>query len=340
MEKPKVFTKLEETPQNAEKIDAFASGLKELFLVEHPQLKSQKEVFEKEFGDFEKNNTIKGIWIYFPWSNKLVHTLPEELYFKLRTNRNRNVITEEEQQNYRNIKVGIAGLSVGSSVLHALVMSGGPKTIKIADFDVLEITNLNRIRAGLPDVGLNKTLIAARQVWELDPFADLYLWGDGLTADNLKDFILGEPKLDIFIDEMDSLDLKAAARVLCKKHKIPVLMATDNGDSVLLDVERFDLEPDRTIFHGLVDAAVFSNIKNVDFKTWVDLANKIIGFDFLEERMKSSLLEIGKSVLAVPQLGSTAAIAGGAMSCAVREIANKEELQSGKYAIGAREKKI
>ena len=117
-------------------------------------------------------------------------------------------------------------------------------------------------------------------------------------------------------------------------------MATDNGDSVLLDVERFDLEPDRPIFHGLVDAAVFSNIKNVDFKTWVDLANKIIGFDFLEERMKSSLLEIGKSVLAVPQLGSTAAIAGGAMSCAVREIANKEELQSGKYAIGAREKKI
>ena len=93
MEKPKVFTKLEETPQNAEKIDAFASGLKELFLVEHPQLKSQKEVFEKEFGDFEKNNTIKGIWIYFPWSNKLVHTLPEELHFKLRTNRNRNVIT-------------------------------------------------------------------------------------------------------------------------------------------------------------------------------------------------------------------------------------------------------
>jgi len=340
MEKPKVFTKLEETPQNAEKIDAFASGLKELFLVEHPQLKSQKEVFEKEFGDFEKNNTIKGIWIYFPWSNKLVHTLPEELYFKLRTNRNRNVITEEEQQNYRNIKVGIAGLSVGSSVLHALVMSGGPKTIKIADFDVLEITNLNRIRAGLPDVGLNKTLIAARQVWELDPFADLYLWGDGLTADNLKDFILSEPKLDIFIDEMDSLDLKAAARMICKKNKIPVLMATDNGDSVILDIERFDLEPDRPIFHGLVDPAVFSNMKNVDMKTWVDLANKIIGFDFLEERMKLSLLEIGKTILAVPQLGSTAAIAGGAISYAVREVANKEELQSGKYAIGAREKKI
>lgn len=340
IEKPKIFTKLEDAPKNAEKIDAFTSGLKELFLVEHPHLKSQKEVFEKEFSAFKKNHSIKDIWIYFPWSNKLVHSLPEELYFKLRTNRNRDVITEEEQKKYRALKVGIAGLSVGSSVLHALVMSGGPKIIKIADFDVLEITNLNRIRGGLPDVGLNKTMIAARQVWELDPFAELSLWGDGLTTDNLKDFILGESKLDIFIDEMDSLDLKAAARIICKENRIPVLMATDNGDSVLLDIERFDLEPDRPIFHGVLKSTKNRFSKKMDFKRWLDTAIRIIGPKYMTERHQGSILEIGKNLCGAPQLGTTAAIAGSAVSFTVRRFANRQRVSSGRYTFGLEEKLI
>ena len=98
------------------------------------------------------------------------------------------------------------------------------------------------MNAKLSDVGMNKTVVSAREVWELDPFAELHVWDSGVNKENLEDFILGEPKIDIFIDEMDSLSLKAMARFICKKARIPVLMATDNGDEVLLDIERFDLK--------------------------------------------------------------------------------------------------
>src|SRR3989338_1982539 len=106
--------------------------------------------------DFLKNHGIKDTWVYFSWSNTAVHSLPEDLYFKLRTSRNRNIIKEEEQKKYRDIKVGIAGLSVGSAVAEAVSGTGGPKILKIADPDVVELTNLNRLKATMLDIGGKK----------------------------------------------------------------------------------------------------------------------------------------------------------------------------------------
>lgn len=338
--KPLFFSNRTEAPENATLIDAFSRSLEELFFIEHPSLKKAmpeaKEPLEKFIKDFKEG----GVWIYYPWRNTLVHTLSEELYFKLRTARNRNIISEEEQKKYRDSTVGIAGLSVGSAAISGLTISGGPKRLKIADFDAVEVTNLNRIKATLLDIGSNKTEIAARSIWEIDPFAELYLWSQGVTRENLDEFISGEPRLDIFIDEMDSLDLKVFARFVCKQYHIPVLMATDNGDSIILDIERYDLEPDRQIFHGLLGNMQADDLKNLDYKKWLELATKIVGPDFLTERMQESLLEIGKSIPAVPQLGTTAAVAGAALSYAVRRITNKQELPSGRYTFGFEEKLI
>lgn len=341
LEKPKVFGSREEAPADAGVIDAFSGALEELFFIEHPNLKKAMPEAKAPLDDFLKNNGIKGIWIYFPWKNAVVRTLPEELYFKLRTARNRHIIREEEQKNYRAAKAGIAGLSVGSGVFSALVISGGPKTMKIADFDVIEVTNLNRIRANLLDVGQNKTEVAAKQIWELDPFADLYLYDKGLNRENLEEFILGgagSPRLDIFIDEMDSLDLKVLARLVCKKNKVPTLMATDNGDGIILDIERFDLEPERPIFHGLVGEMKAQDLQNLDFKKWLELATKIVGPTYLTERMKESLPEIGKSIAGVPQLGSTAALSGAAVSLVARRLANGYPTPSGRYLFDMEEK--
>lgn len=343
MQKPIIFKSREEAPGNAIFVDAFSGSLEELFFIEHPNLKKQMPEAKAPLEECLKNYAVAPIWIYFPWKNTLVKSLPEDLYFKLRTSRNRNIIKEDEQKKYRDIIVGIAGLSVGSGVVSALVITGGPKIMKIADFDVLEVTNLNRIRASLLDVGSNKTEIASRQVWELDPFAELFLYDQGLSPANLEEFVLGgenSPRLDTFVDEMDSLDLKVRSRLICRKNKIPVLMATDNGDSIILDVERFDLEPDRQIFHGLVGDMREDDLKNLDFKKWLELATKIVGPTYLTERMQDSLLEMGKSVAAVPQLGSTAAVAGGAISFVARRIANGESMPSGRYGVGFEEKLI
>lgn len=332
IEAPRVLNQ-NELPAGVPVMDAYTSAIKELFSIEHPELKREDPNRPALLESFIQNTHIPERFIYYPWRNVVMRTVDEVTYFKLRTARNRTIISESEQIPYRACAVGVVGLSVGSSAIRALVASGGPKQLKIADFDDLEITNLNRISAGLPDVGHNKTDITARYVWELDPDAQLELWREGVTAENLEQFIT-QPKLDVFVDEMDNLVLKFQAREICRKAGIPVVMATDNGDSVILDIERFDLEPEREFFHGLVPGVTTDIVSHMPFQEWLRIATKIVGPDFLTDRMQAAIMQIGRTIAAVPQLGPTAAMAGAGIAYAVRAIANKAELPSGRYAYG------
>ncbi|MDP2668439.1 MAG: ThiF family adenylyltransferase [bacterium] len=337
MEKVLFLKSAKEAPKNTVIIDVFLPSLKELFFIEHPNLKKEMPEAQAALKNFLTANQIEGVWIYYPWANKLVHTLPEDLYFKLRTARNKNIISEEEQNKYRNLKIGIAGLSVGSSILGALVQSGGPKVLKIADPDNIEVTNLNRISATLLNAEENKTQVAARRALEIDPFAEIFTYEQGVNEDNLKTFILGsatESNIDIFIDEMDNVHLKILARFVCKENKIPVIMATDNGDGIILDIERFDLEPERQVFHGLLGDVKLDSFKNIDKKEWVALAMKIIGEEYMPARLVESLRAIGSELAGVAQLAGAANIAGSIVALMVRQIANGEGLNSGKYILG------
>lgn len=335
-----IFQNKNEAPKATKEIDAFTGGLRELFFIDHPEYKKGMAEAEALCQKFLLQNQIKGVWIYYQSADTLIHSLPEQEYYKLRTARNHDIITEQEQTNYRNINVGIAGLSVGSSILSALVISGGPRFFKIADFDDIEISNLNRIRASLADVGRNKTEVAAREVWAVDPFAQLKLYSEGLNKFSLEEFLLGHPKLEVFVDAMDSIDLKVKARLICRKEKIPVLSVTDNGDSIILDVERFDLEPEREIFHGLIKGIEQTNLEHQDYKSWLKLATRIVDPKYLTNAMQESLLKIGKTLASVPQLGTSAAIGGSACSFAIRRIANKQPFISGRYVISLEEKLI
>ena len=280
---------------------------------------------------------ISGIWVYFPWRTVAVHIPGEDLYYQLRTNRNKNLITKEEQEKFRSCKIGIAGLSVGSAILETLVLSGGPKIIKLADPDIVDMTNLNRMKASLLNVGENKAVVAARRAWELDPFLRIQIWKEGLKAENLNDFIAKDPKLDIFIDEMDNIEMKINSRFVCRHHGIPVIMATDLGDRVMLDIERFDIEPSRPLFHGLVDID-HSKLKGLAKdgalkEKWLELAGQVIGSANLPERLSESFKQVGKTLDGVPQLGSTAALAGAVATYAIRQIACRHEMSSGRYFV-------
>lgn len=337
---PKVSKVQGSVPAGTKIIENVRNSLEELFFIENPRFKKRTPENGVAIDQFIEAHKGDDCWIYFPWRALAVHTVSEEIYFRLRTSRNRDVITTDEQSKYRGLTIGVAGLSVGSAIVSAVVASGGPKTMKIADFDTIEITNLNRLRADLMDIGSNKAEVAAHGVWELDPFADIYLFDQGVSRENLESFVIGEPRLDVFIDEMDSLDLKILGRLICKANKIPVLMATDNGDGIILDVERFDLEPDRAMFHGLIPEMKPEDLKNLDFKQWLQLATKIVGPEYLTESMQSSLLEIGKTIPAVPQLGTSATMAGSAMSFVLRKIATGEPMPSGRYTMSLEEKLV
>lgn len=337
MEKPLFFTTKEELPEGVEIINALDRSLKELFFVRNPRFKKGMPGADEALSKFiaEEAKSVKGVYVYYSWLAKAVYLPEEKIYFELRTARNRNIINKDEQEKYRNIKVGIAGMSVGSNIATTLALTGGPKKMRLADFDEIEASNLNRIRAGVSAIGVNKAEFFARQIYELDPWAKLEVYDQGLNKDNIEEFI---KSLDVFIDEMDSIELKVRARFIAKKHKIPVLMATDNGDNVIFDIERYDEDPDLAIFNGRVEIAEeeLANIKT--FQDWIKIAAKIVGAEAHTPRMLESLLELGKTIAGVPQLGSSASMAGAAVSFAVRKIAIGQKMPSGRYDINLDEK--
>ena len=327
-----VFSSEKRLPRSIEKIEAVKDALFELFYIRHPQFRKGSGEPKKELEVFIQRNLTKSVWAYLPWRNCAVHIPNEALYTEVRTARNRNLITAKEQANLRKARIGIAGLSVGSSVSLNLALIGGPHYYKLADHDTLEISNLNRIVGSVSEIGKSKVDIAAQNIWELDPFAKIELWKDGITKENLRTFI-GNPRLTIFIDEMDNLELKALAREECKKKRIPLLMATDAGNSTILDVERYDKEPRYRIFHGRVQFPKKLPARQENMRLWNSLASQIIGPEFMEKELQSSLMNIGKEISGVPQIGSSAIMAGSILTIAARRIVNGDPLPSGKYIV-------
>ncbi|MDP1707236.1 MAG: ThiF family adenylyltransferase [bacterium] len=333
MHKPKFYRTKGALPKGTKTIDTLRSALGELFFIDHPQISKSDPKAARLLKTFLATAHEEGRWMYYPWLHTAVRVPSEEVYFRLRTARNRDLITEEEQLVYRDTVVGVAGLSVGSAVVASLVATGGPKRMKIADPDFVEITNLNRMCATLADIGSNKAEVVARNVWELDPFAEIEVWNTGLHLSKLKDFLLKKPALNIFIDEMDDIAMKVAVRFACRSARIPVVMATDNGDSVIVDIERFDLEPRRPIFHGRVHLQQAA-LKDMSRGQFIALSTKIIDPTFFTMRQQQSILGIGKRLSGVAQLGTAAGIAGAAIAYVTRAIANGTKMPSGRYSMG------
>ena len=110
-------------------------------------------------------------------------------------------------------------------------------------------------------------------------------------------------------------------------------MATDNGDGVILDVERYDDDSQTKLFHGRVTEQEITSVPAAS-KEWIRLALKIVDSDLLENGVKKSIAQIGKTLSGIPQLGSTAALAGAAVAYATRNIALGIPMKSGKYTFG------
>ncbi|HEY2581420.1 MAG TPA: ThiF family adenylyltransferase [Mucilaginibacter sp.] len=272
-----------------------------------------------------------GVWVYYPWSRRLVHLLDEDEFIKVRTNRNQLKITRQEQQLLRKKKIGIVGLSVGQSIALTMVMERICGEIRLADFDTAELSNLNRLRTGVHNMGVNKTIIAAREIMEIDPFMKVILFHDGLHKQNMDDFFTGNGKLDLFIEVCDGIDIKIESRFKARELGIPVVM--DTNDRGMLDIERFDKEKDRSILHGMIDAFVENNTIRVTDENRRQILMSIVSFDSLSERMKLSMSEINKTINTWPQLASSVVLGGAITTDVARKILLDQHTQSGRYYV-------
>jgi hypothetical protein len=314
--------------------DQISTQLDDLVKSKNPEIKKPgPEVLDQLKLEHIGSKSLQeyGVWVYYPWNNTLVHILDEDEFVEVRTNRNRYKITREEQQLLNSKKIGIVGLSVGQSIALTIAMERSCGELRLADFDTAELSNLNRLRTGIHNLGLNKTVIAAREIAEIDPFLKVRLFSDGLHKDNMDTFFKDGGNLDLFIEVCDGLDVKIESRFKARELCIPVVM--DTNDRGMLDVERFDLEPDRPILHGLADGLDPDNIKDLSNEEKIPYILKMIGADRISTRLKASMLEVEQSINTWPQLASSVVLGGALTTDVSRRILLDQFHDSGRYYV-------
>jgi hypothetical protein len=307
------------------KVDNIRNQLKELIRIEHPaetlDVEAIEAAVEVRLGE---DASSYGCWVYYPWLHTVVHVLDEEEFFKVRSARNMHKITPEEQAVLRTKRVGVIGLSVGHAVAMALVMEGIGGELRLADFDTLDLSNCNRIQTSLVHLGLPKTEMALRDIAEINPFLKVAVYNEGITSENIDDFFTKNGVLDAVVEECDSGDVKLLARIKAKEYGVPLLMET--SDRGVLDIERYDLEPNRPLLHGLLSANDYRKDLSQEEKRAILLGT--IDFSKVSERGLFSMSEIGKSITTWPQLASDVISGGASVAMAARLILLGEKLES------------
>ncbi len=308
-------------------IDIYKDQLAELYEVNFPAAQND----EVKKAAYIQESTPAQCWAYFPWSGVLLRTVTEPELFQLRTNRNKNLLTQEEQEKCGQACVGVFGLSVGNSIAVTLAYSGIGGQLRLGDFDKISTTNLNRLHASLSDVGRPKIQVAAQQIWELNPFAKLDLFDQGVKEADLARFF-GEPKPLLVFDEIDDFQMKIKLRLKAKEEHIPVVMLTSLGDSVLIDVERFDLDPGTTLFNGLIGDTPEEILRSeIGEREKIKYAIDLVGSDYIPARALESLFEINRTLIGRPQLAGTIMIDGGLAAFVARQIILGQSMPSGRY---------
>lgn len=316
-------------------VDTYKAQVEELFAIQNPPLKFSPDftsAFETHYSELTKQDSeIRlGCWIYFPWNKTLIHLLEEKDFQVVRTARNKPLLTQEEQTSFYNTTVAIAGLSVGNAVALSIVHQGGARKIKIADHDTLDLSNLNRIRGDVASLGGSKVEMTARQIYELNPYAEIELYPDGINDGNIKEFVAGA---DVLVDEMDNLAWKYRLREMAQKRKLPVVSAADLDRCSILSVERFDQDQNTPYFNGALGDVTLESLTSLSKLDTGRMIAKLLGIENQTPRMFSSLQLLGKEIISWPQLGPTASMGGALLVYCVERIANNKPMSSGTHAI-------
>lgn len=282
-----------------------------------------------------------GVYAYYSGRNDLVRYCPKRWHRVVAVASNSMLIADFERSwsEIRDIfdrsVIAVAGCSVGGSIVHAVAMDIRPDHIKIADKSLYKMENINRVRLGYWDVVAsdagrntpadlmlrNKADVTAAQLYAIDPFLSVYVYNEGLSERNIARFFDGagdEPKTNIVIEEVDDPRMKLLIREEARKRRVPVIMATDAGSAVQLDILRYDHDAGLPLTYGTTDKELYAKMNAVydnpgDRKMFFAFVDALIGPSYRQgelARIIDGKTEIPTSTI-IPQLGSTVAVAGG-----------------------------
>jgi len=261
-----------------------------------------------------------GTVAWYPWRKKAVLLLEESEFIEVRTNRNRNKIRSEEQQELSMKSVGVVGMSVGRSVAIAMAMERVIGRLHLADSDTIELSNLNRIPASVFELGDSKLISTARAIAEVDPYLEVEVWPMGFVPEVMEEFLGG---LDLVVDACDAPSAKALLRLGARDRRMSLIMETN--DRGLLDIERYDLEETEDFLHGRLTAEQLTELAGGGVWT-PELLDAFVDLSSISDRAKESLGEVGKTLVGWPQLHSDVAIGAGMAASVARRILLGEDL--------------
>jgi molybdopterin/thiamine biosynthesis adenylyltransferase len=114
--------------------------------------------------------------------------------------------------------VGIGGLGCASATYLA---AAGVGRITIIDFDVVEMSNLNRqVLYWEDEIGEKKVFVAQRKLAKLNPHAEIIPICDKVTEKNVSELIDG---VQIVLDGLDNFSTRLVVNSACVRHKIPFI---------------------------------------------------------------------------------------------------------------------
>lgn len=130
----------------------------------------------------------------------------EDDFYQEAFSRNIGLINKEDQQKLRNAKIAIAGLGgVGGAYLLNLIRLG-IGNFHIADFDSFELVNFNRqAGAAMDSIGRQKTEAMFEMAKNINPFANVQIFPDGVHDGNINQFLEG---VNVVLDGLDFFNIK------------------------------------------------------------------------------------------------------------------------------------
>lgn len=261
----------------------------------------------------------------------IVHDVPLNQHQKERTKRNRYLITESEQRRLFGSRIGFVGLSTGSVALEAFLREGIGGYIRIADHDIFETSNSNRMLFGVAEEGRSKVDICRKRIQEVDPSIVVEPFPMGVTKENIDEFV---KNCDLIVEECDDFRMKVLVRLAARRHGIPLLMAaSQNG---MIDVERYDVDPNTKPFHLEDESALSVLVEKPDLSA--SEKNKLLSrlYDLrpVSSRFLGSGMEIGKSISSWPQLAEEVFLNAATLAHAARRILlGDDTVISGRFSI-------
>ncbi len=139
------------------------------------------------------------------------------------------LIGEEKIDKLKDKNVLVLGIGgVGGYVVESLVRSG-ISNITIVDYDIVDITNINRqIIALTSTVGMKKTEVFKNRILDINPNCNVKIIDYFIDENNYKDLFSG--KIDFFIDCCDSVKTKKSVIKYALEEDIPIISSMGAGN--------------------------------------------------------------------------------------------------------------